>query len=250
MLVVFVVVCLVAAGASAYVLFKPGALASSTSSPTTIASTPSSRETAASASAAAARSTGGPSVGNSPATSSSSAALSGSSTSAAASPSSSSMPDAGDEDQSTLKAQGISTFLGNNTGGIASWYHTDSSKDSTNGRSWCEFPYDDSVPGFAPSLKTMLSSFSGDAEAAKTGFCGQWASVYSPKTGKTTQLMIADAFDDSWVLTPASIDVIYGSFADLFGSSTDDKNDVVKEVSWILTGERDDKFTYKGVGVG
>lgn len=123
---------------------------------------------------------------------------------------------------------------------------------------------DDSVPGFAPSLKTMLSSFSGDAQAAKTGFCGLWADVYSPKTGSTTKLMIADAFDDtcaahsalppvpapssrppprnSWVLTPASIDVIYGSFSVLFGSSTDDKKDVVKDVSWTLTGGRDDRF--------
>ena len=45
----------------------------------------------------------------------------------------------------------------------------------------------------------MLSSFGGDAQAAKTGFCGLWAIVYSPKTGTTTRLMIADAFDDSCV---------------------------------------------------
>lgn len=61
----------------------------------------------------------------------------------------------------------------------------------------------------------------------------------------------------------------------LYGSTTDDKNDVVKEVSWVLTGDREDKsrrapharpaeraspltatscavrrYTYKGVGVG
>ncbi|BGP62804.1 hypothetical protein NBRC10512v2_004136 [Rhodotorula toruloides] len=63
-------------------------------------------------------------------------------------------------------------------------------------------------------------------------------------------MIIADAFDDKWVRTPNSIDVIYGSFAELFGSATDNKDDVVKDVWWMLTGERDDKFTYKGVGVG
>lgn len=40
-----------------------------------------------------------------------------------------------DAGQASLKAQGISTFLGNNTGAIASWYHTDASTDSTNGAS-------------------------------------------------------------------------------------------------------------------
>ncbi|KAJ8294364.1 hypothetical protein OF846_002893 [Rhodotorula toruloides] len=145
-------------------------------------------------------------------------------------------------DQSKLKALGISTFLGNLTGAIASWYHTDSTTDSTND--------DDSIPGFAPSLKTMLSSFNGDATAAKKGFCGLKATVYSPKTGRLIPMIIADAFDDKWVRTPNSIDVIYGSFAELFGSATDNKDDVVKDVWWMLTGERDDKFTYKGVGVG
>ncbi|GAA6039500.1 hypothetical protein JCM8097_009583 [Rhodosporidiobolus ruineniae] len=164
--------------------------------------------------------------------------------------SSSSGTSSASSDQSALTEQGISTFLGNNTGGIASWYHTDSGTDSTNGRSWCEFPYNDAVVGFAPSLATMLSSFDNDATKAKTGFCGLEAEVYSPKTGALVTMIIADAFDDTWVKTPASIDVIYGSFPALFGSSTDNKNDVVKEVWWQLTGNRNESFTYKGVGVG
>ncbi|GAA6051500.1 hypothetical protein NBRC10513_000428 [Rhodotorula toruloides] len=172
------------------------------------------------------------------------------SASSSASASSPATPSSSSVDHSKLKALGISTFLGNLTGAIASWYHTDSTTDSTNGRSWCELPYDDSVPGFAPSLKTMLSSFNGDATAAKKGFCGLKATVYSPKTGKQVSMIIADALDDKWVRTPNSIDVIYGSFAELFGSTTSNKDDVVKDVWWKLTGERDDKFTYKGVGVG
>ncbi|GAA5967643.1 hypothetical protein JCM11641_005721 [Rhodosporidiobolus odoratus] len=165
------------------------------------------------------------------------------SASAPDSSSSSSSTSSGDGDQSALTAMGISTFLGNNTGGIASWYNTDASSDSTNGRSWCEFPYDNTVPGFAPSLKTMLASFNQDSAAAKTGFCGLEAQVYSPKTGTTTTLIIADAFDDTWVLTPASIDVIKGSFAAVFGSDTDNKQDVAKDVSWVLTGNRNDNPT-------
>ncbi|GAA6005980.1 uncharacterized protein JCM10292_005634 [Rhodotorula paludigena] len=153
-------------------------------------------------------------------------------------------------DQSVLREQGISTFLGRNEGAIASWYHTNSGTDSTNGRSWCEFPYNDSVPGFAPSLKTMLSSFGDDAAKAKEGFCGLEARVYSPKTDKTLTMYIADAFDDTWVRTPSSIDVIYDSFADIFGSTTDNKDDVVKACWWELTGGREEKYTYKGVGVG
>lgn len=70
---------------------------------------------------------------------------------------------------------------------------------------------DDTVPGFAPSLATMLSSFSNDAAAAKAAFCGLAADVSSPATGTTTRLYIADAFDVKWVRTPASVDVIYGS---------------------------------------
>ncbi|PRQ74709.1 hypothetical protein AAT19DRAFT_15062 [Rhodotorula toruloides] len=125
------------------------------------------------------------------------------SASSSASASSPATPSSSSVDHSKLKALGISTFLGNLTGAIASWYHTDSTTDSTND--------DDSVPGFAPSLKTMLSSFNGDATAAKKGFCGLKATVYSPKTGKQVSMIIADALDDKWVRTPNSIDVIYGS---------------------------------------
>jgi len=35
-----------------------------------------------------------------------------------------------------LTASGVNKFLGTNTGAIASWFHTNSAQDSTNGHSW------------------------------------------------------------------------------------------------------------------
>ena len=75
---------------------------------------------------------------------------------------------------------------------------------------------DDAVPGFAPSLATMLASFDQDSAAAKRAFCGLEAEVYSPRTGKTVTLYIADAFDDKWVRTPSSIDVLHDSVRSVF----------------------------------
>ncbi|GAA5878347.1 hypothetical protein JCM3774_001994 [Rhodotorula dairenensis] len=145
---------------------------------------------------------------------------------------------------SLLSQAGIKGFLGSNTDSIISWYHTNSGQDSTNGNSWCGFVYTDAVPGFAPSLKTMLNNFGGDYEAAATAYCGLEAIVTLP-SGKSATLYIADAFDDTWVRTPASIDVIYDSFTDLYGSATTNKNDVIQGASWKLTGNRNDKYKFK-----
>lgn len=131
----------------------------------------------------------------------------------------------GGDVNSKLSAIGISTFLGEQTGAIASWFRTNSGQDSTNGNSWCYRPYDDSMPGFAPSLKTMLASFGGDPIAAGKAFCGQEAEFTTPD-GRTATLFIADAFDDRWVLTPTSVDVIHGAFHLLFGSTTDNVSGV------------------------
>ncbi|GAA5983778.1 hypothetical protein JCM10908_005923 [Rhodotorula pacifica] len=170
---------------------------------------------------------------------------------------------------SLLSKAGIQGFLGLNSNSIISWYHTDSSTDSTNGNSWCGFPCpsnliastlyeaanadlceipfetdNDAVPGFAPSLKTMLNNFGGNYEAAATAYCGLEAVVTTPD-GKSATLYIADAFDDTWVRTPASIDVIYDSFAQLYGSTTSNKNDVVQGATWRFTGNRNDKYKFK-----
>ncbi|GAA5857692.1 hypothetical protein JCM1840_000869 [Sporobolomyces johnsonii] len=170
-------------------------------------------------------------------------------TSSAAAAASSKVYDSSSSNLSLLSKAGITGFLGDNTNAIVSWYHTDSSTDSTNGHSWCGFPYSDSLPGFAPSLSTMLNNFGGNYEAAATAYCGLEAVVTTPD-GRSATLYIADAFDDTWVRTPASIDVIYDSFAQLYGSTTNNKDDVVQGASWILTGNRNEQYKFKGVGSG
>ncbi|GAA6005936.1 RlpA-like double-psi beta-barrel domain-containing protein [Rhodotorula paludigena] len=148
-------------------------------------------------------------------------------------------------DSVTLLTQlNIQGFRGANGDAILSWYNTNSGQDSTNGNSWCGFPYDNSVPGFAPSLKTMLNNFGGNYEAAAKAYCGLEAEITTPD-GRTSTLYIADAFDDTWVLTPSSLDIIHGSFEKLYGSWTDNKNDVVKGASWKLTGGRNERLTFK-----
>ncbi|GAA5999721.1 hypothetical protein JCM10207_005878 [Rhodosporidiobolus poonsookiae] len=142
---------------------------------------------------------------------------------------------------------GVTGFQGNNTNAILSWFHTNLSTDSTNGHSWCGFPYSDAVPGFAPSLKTMLANFNGSYTDAATAYCGLEAVITTP-SGRNATLYIADAFDDTWVRTPASLDIVYGSFPLLFGSQTDNKNDVVQHASWTLTGNRNERYKFKGQG--
>lgn len=109
---------------------------------------------------------------------------------------------------------GVSAFQasshGWNTGAIASWFKTNSPEDNTNGHSWCWYPYSDSTPGFAPSLSTMLNAAGGDETAAREMWCGREA-VVKTSDGKSVTLYITDAFDDTWVRTPNSIDVVYGS---------------------------------------
>ncbi|GAA5925771.1 uncharacterized protein JCM15063_005113 [Sporobolomyces koalae] len=139
-----------------------------------------------------------------------------------------------------LAVSQVTSFLGINTGAIASWYHASSTQDSTNGHSWCYYPYNDDTPGFAISLKTMLDNFDGDAFAARKAYCGLEAIVTNPD-GTEMTLYVADAFDDAWVLTPTSIDVMYNAFSTLFGRVTTNKNDVVKNASWRFTGNRNQR---------
>jgi len=68
----------------------------------------------------------------------------------------------------------------------------------------------DSVPGFAPSVGTMLSSFNNVYEDAGKAYCGLEARFTAPN-GNTELLVIGDGFDDKWVLTPGSVDIIWGS---------------------------------------
>ncbi|GAA5874700.1 hypothetical protein JCM16303_002956 [Sporobolomyces ruberrimus] len=147
-----------------------------------------------------------------------------------------------------LASSGVTSFMNlPNTGAIASWYRANSGQDSTNGNSWCYYPYNDDTPGFAISLKTMLDNFDGDAMAARKAYCGLEAIVKNPD-GTQLTLYVADAFDDAWVLTPNSIDVMYNSFSKLFGKVTTNKNDVVKNASWQFTGNRNARYAFHSVG--
>ena len=154
-------------------------------------------------------------------TTASAAAKSTTSTSARAASSSSS--------KTLLAAVGVTSFLGTNTG-IGSWYNADSSSDSTNGRSWCEFQYNDDSPVFAPSVGTMRKNFGYDNEAAATAYCGLEAIVTTPD-GKSKTMYLGDGFDDAWVLSPGSIDIMHNAFNFLFSSSTNNKNDVIKGIT-------------------
>ncbi|KAM0755333.1 hypothetical protein T439DRAFT_320035 [Meredithblackwellia eburnea MCA 4105] len=151
--------------------------------------------------------------------------------------------------KSKLMAQGITGFLGTNGPAIASWYRTDNSQDSTNGHSWCGFPYNDNLPGFAPNVKIMLDNFGGSWEKAGAAYCGLEAKVTTPD-GRTALLYVADGFDPYWVRTPGSIDVIVGSFSKLFGRTTSNKNDVVQSIKWEFTGNRNPLYVFKGKGSG
>ncbi|GAA5996996.1 uncharacterized protein JCM10292_006138 [Rhodotorula paludigena] len=146
-----------------------------------------------------------------------------------------------------VAAAGVSKFLGTNTGAIASWFHTNSAQDSTNGHSWCYFPYNDNTPGFAISLNTMMSDAGWDATKAREMYCGLEAVVTTP-SGKSLTLYVTDAFDDTWVRTPTSIDVVFNAFGRLLGYTTEDKNTVIQNVSWRFTGNRNNRYKYNGVG--
>ncbi|KDE08171.1 hypothetical protein MVLG_01651 [Microbotryum lychnidis-dioicae p1A1 Lamole] len=136
--------------------------------------------------------------------------------------------------------------LGNNTGAIASWFRTNNSADFTNGHSWCYNIYNDTMPGFAPSFKTMSKNYGGDAIKAGEAYCGLEAIFYLP-SGKNMTLYVVDAFDDTWVKTPSSIDVVVGAYQnEMIGRAVTSKNDVLTDVTWHFTGNRSTDYIFNG----
>ncbi|SCV72288.1 BQ2448_4982 [Microbotryum intermedium] len=152
-----------------------------------------------------------------------------------------------------IRQNGITAFQatrrGTNKNAIVSWFNTKSTTDSTNGHSWCGFPYDNNTPGFAISLKQMMGNFGNNYEKAAKAFCGMEAEITS-KSGKKLKLVVADAFDDRWVRTPNSIDMIINSFNTFNGARTTNKNVVQMDATWVFTGRRDLRYQFKGVGSG
>ncbi|BGO98371.1 hypothetical protein NBRC10513v2_002766 [Rhodotorula toruloides] len=172
---------------------------------------------------------------------------SSSSSSGSTSSSSSSTTEFVSTNNNVLAASGVTKFTGTNTGAIASWFRTNSAQDSTNGNSWCWFPYNDNTPGIAISLNTMMSDANWDATAARQKYCGLEVVVTTP-SGHSETLYVTDAFDDAWVRTPTSIDVVFNAFQKLWGGYTDNKNDVIQNVQWKFTGRRSEQYKYAGAG--
>ncbi|KAI9014957.1 hypothetical protein BC832DRAFT_546906 [Gaertneriomyces semiglobifer] len=139
--------------------------------------------------------------------------------------------------------------------GIGSWFRANSGADSTNGKSWCGYPYNDNSNGFAPDIMVMTDNTNAIwatdpakwASSAKQ-WCGLEAEVVNPENGKKVLMYIIDAFDHQWVKTPGSIDVMKGPWEKLTGRKAANKNDVIKGLQWKLTGKRNARYAFKGPG--
>ncbi|KAJ1533287.1 hypothetical protein HK096_005420 [Nowakowskiella sp. JEL0078] len=145
-----------------------------------------------------------------------------------------------------------SGFPGTNTG-IGSWFKANSADSSTNGNSWCGYPYKDYTPGFAPDISVMTDGTNavyGNPNWATYGkrYCGLEAIVTNPNNGVSMTLYITDAFDHAWVRTPGSIDIMFDSFSKLFGKTTTNHNDVIKDITWKFTGNKLTKYSFQSTG--
>jgi hypothetical protein len=145
-------------------------------------------------------------------------------------------------------------FTGVNIG-IGSFFSADLASDSTNGNSWCGFPYKDHTNGFSPSLKRMTEGTGAvyghpNWEKYIKKWCGLEALVFNPETGKSMLMFIIDAFDDKWVRSPGSIDIMKDSYLYLTDSAPLNKQKVIHDVKWELTGNRNNQYSGKGQGDG
>ncbi|SCO16234.1 uncharacterized protein FFB20_14951 [Fusarium fujikuroi] len=143
-----------------------------------------------------------------------------------------------------------SGFFSGPQSGIGSWYRASTGQDSTNGQSWCGYKYYNSDPVFAPSLKAMggaTYNSNPDAWRQQTRkYCGLEAKVTDPTTGKSQLMYIGDLFDDKWVRTPASIDIMIDAYSNIHGNPNGDKNNVIKGVQWELTGRVNTQYAAPG----
>lgn len=132
--------------------------------------------------------------------------------------------------------------------GLASWYRANSSQDSTNGTGWCGKRYTDATKGFAPPFAKMsptLATWSSSPEQWKKDtakWCGLEARVTNPQNGRSELLYIVDAFDPKWTRTEFAIDILLGPFTSLVRNPNNDKNVVVQDMEWELTGRRIDTW--------
>ncbi|KAF1928457.1 uncharacterized protein M421DRAFT_420999 [Didymella exigua CBS 183.55] len=143
-----------------------------------------------------------------------------------------------------------SNFFDTPQSGIGSWYRASAGQDSTNGKSWCAYTYYNSDPIFAVSLKAMggktYNSDPAGWKAATQKYCGLEATVKDPKTGKQMLMYIGDAFDDRYVHSTGSIDIMIDAFSNIHGNPNGNKNEVIKGVEWQLTGRVNTKYAAAG----
>ncbi|KAF5009143.1 hypothetical protein FDECE_4587 [Fusarium decemcellulare] len=139
-----------------------------------------------------------------------------------------------------------SGFFSGPQSGIGSWYRANAAQDDTKGRSWCGYDYYNSDP----SLKAMGGATWGSNPTAwkeqTRKYCGLEALVTDPSTGKTKLMYLGDAFDDKWVRSPASIDIMIDGFSAIHGNPNGDKNKVINPVKWEFTGKVNTKYAADG----
>ncbi|KAK7428394.1 hypothetical protein QQZ08_005013 [Neonectria magnoliae] len=143
-----------------------------------------------------------------------------------------------------------SNFFPGPQSGIGSWYRANAAPDSTSGISWCGYKYYNSDPLFAVSLKAMGGATYGSNptawKAATKKYCGLEAKLTDPATGKTKLMYVGDAFDDAWVRTPSSIDIMIDAFTAVNGNPNGNKNIVINPVKWELTGNVNTQYAAAG----
>ena len=150
---------------------------------------------------------------------------------------------------------GFSADPKNPNKGIGSWFRANNKQDSTNGNSWCGYPYSDDFHGFAPSLEIMTrgeNSVYPNPNWRLYGrrFCGLEANVTNLKNGRWTLMYIVDAFDDKWIdgmgqnHPKGSIDIMIESFKDLTDIGNEISKQQVVNVAWYLTGKRSEKYQF------
>jgi hypothetical protein len=139
-------------------------------------------------------------------------------------------------------------------GGVGSWFRGNNSQDSTNGHSWCAFPYKDSSPVFAIDMAQMTNGTnanwpSSDWYVYGKEYCGLEAKVYNPITGVSMLMYVGDGFDHKWVRSPGSIDIMINSFGALIGKyPTSKQSDYIANVQWEFTGNRNPQYAFGSTG--
>jgi hypothetical protein len=127
--------------------------------------------------------------------------------------------------------------------GIGSWFRANHVNDTTNGNSWCLYPYKNYSIVFAIDLDQMRRSPQGGRE-----YCGMEAIVRNPRTNKTLKLYVGDAFDPKWVKSPGSIDIMVESYKYLTNDAPLIKENVIFGIEWEFTGNKSAKYSYASKG--